>query len=347
MHTFTAGDDPQSNCHCEAQVNQLKRRTRLLLHMAGQDNTHWPQAMRFATEERLRQQMELLGSPVQKMLPYKSLPGESAQVTEKTAISPTASLCTSWGQILDWWKGHEGLLCEHCWWVGLPCPDRWGDPVVEAEAQWSGYTFLTMKREVMDQMNLNIQLQPATTADRPPWPMSENPRDDDLDVHLGRHYEMEKPCRHRPQQELGLMVGRLYLDGCLASSGSGTVSTAGSAELRLVPLMEPTSQHNKTSGAPTVGFNRGGVIQRGIAATSSTSSSSSGPQMPKSFGPLVKEWALVTDDEKVRGDLHVGWALLRAGLQGHVFMAELLEFHSKLRVGVWLHMHFTSCCVFF
>ena len=73
MHTFTAGDDPQSNGHCEAEVNQLKRRTRLLLHMAGQDNTHWPQAMRFATEERLRQQMELLGSPVQKMLPYNSL----------------------------------------------------------------------------------------------------------------------------------------------------------------------------------------------------------------------------------------------------------------------------------
>ena len=144
-----------------------------------------------------------------------NLPGESAQVTEKTAISPTASLFASWGQILDWWKGHEGLLCAHCWWVGLPCLDRWGDPVVEAEAQWSGYTFLTMKREVMDQMNLNIQLQPATTADRPPWPMSENPRDDDLDVHVGRHYEMEKPCRHRPQQEPGLMVGRLYLDGCL------------------------------------------------------------------------------------------------------------------------------------
>ena len=54
-------------------MNQLKRRTRLLLHMAGQDNTHWPQAMRFDTEERLRQQMELLGSLVQKMLPYNSL----------------------------------------------------------------------------------------------------------------------------------------------------------------------------------------------------------------------------------------------------------------------------------
>ena len=73
MHTFTAGDDPQSNGHCESEVNQLKRRTRLLLHSAHQDNTNWPQAMRYAAEERLRQQMALLGSPTQKMLAYNSL----------------------------------------------------------------------------------------------------------------------------------------------------------------------------------------------------------------------------------------------------------------------------------
>ena len=51
LHTFTAGDDPQSNGHCEAEVCQLKRRTRLLLHVASQENTSWPQAMRYATEE--------------------------------------------------------------------------------------------------------------------------------------------------------------------------------------------------------------------------------------------------------------------------------------------------------
>ena len=42
MQSFTAGDDPQSNGHCEAEVNQLKRRTRLLLHTASQENTHLP-----------------------------------------------------------------------------------------------------------------------------------------------------------------------------------------------------------------------------------------------------------------------------------------------------------------
>ena len=72
MQSFTAGDDPQSNGHCEAEVNQLKRRTRLLLHTASQENTHWPQAMRYAVEERLRRQMNSLGSPTPKMLPYNS-----------------------------------------------------------------------------------------------------------------------------------------------------------------------------------------------------------------------------------------------------------------------------------
>ena len=72
IQTFTAGDDPQSNGHCESEVHQLKRRTRLLLHVASQGNTHWPQAMRYATEERLRNQLSQLGCPVQKMLPYQS-----------------------------------------------------------------------------------------------------------------------------------------------------------------------------------------------------------------------------------------------------------------------------------
>jgi hypothetical protein len=173
--------------------------------------------------------------------------------------------------------------------VGFLVADRWDDPVVRAEARWIGYTFLTMQREVMEQMNLSIQLEPATTANNPPWPQSEKLKDDDLDVHVGQHYEMETPRRHRPQQEPGLMVGRLYLDGCLASSQSGTVSSGGSSELRLVPLLEPTSQHNKTSGAPTVGYSRGGVIQRGVAAIPSSTSSDLG-SLPKSFVPLTVEW---------------------------------------------------------
>ena len=62
--TFTAGDDPASNGHIESEVNQLKRKTRVKLAEAGCGREAWPMAMRYATEERRRQQLEALGVPM-------------------------------------------------------------------------------------------------------------------------------------------------------------------------------------------------------------------------------------------------------------------------------------------
>ena len=61
--SMTEGDDPASNGHVESEVNQLKRRTRLYLRVAGSEVTDWPQAMRYCAEERMRQQLEKLGVP--------------------------------------------------------------------------------------------------------------------------------------------------------------------------------------------------------------------------------------------------------------------------------------------
>ena len=51
----------------------------------------------------------------------------------------------------------------------------------------------------------------------------------------------------------------------------------------------------------SVGYNRGGgVIQRGVAAvvpSSSSSATPAAPSVPRSYQPLVEEWALVTDEE--------------------------------------------------
>ena len=58
--TMTSGDDPASNGHVESEVNQLKRRTRLYLRVAGSAISDWPQAMRYCAEERMRQQLEKL-----------------------------------------------------------------------------------------------------------------------------------------------------------------------------------------------------------------------------------------------------------------------------------------------
>ena len=133
-----------------------------------------------------------------------------------------------------------------------------------------------------------------------------------MDVHVGLHSEMLTPRRQRPNWEPGLVVGRLYLDGCLASSGTGTLSSAESQETRLVPVHDPTSQYNKTSGTTSVGYNRGGggIIRRGVAALEPASSSSGyDPKLPRSYLPLTEdwdvplvEWALVSDDEEEEED---------------------------------------------
>ena len=184
---------------------------------------------------------------------------------------------------------------------GFLVADQWNDPVVRAEFQWVGFTFLKMKMEAMDDLNLNIQLEPATVTAGPPWPQQQSTNDDDLEVHVGRHYEMHTPRRQRPHREPGLLIGKLYLDGCLAASGTGTMSSAESRELQVEPIAGPTSPYNKSAAPMSVGYNRGGgVIQRGVTAvvpSSSSSATPAAPSVPRSYRPLVEEWALVTDEE--------------------------------------------------
>jgi hypothetical protein len=64
------------------------------------------------------------------------------------------------------------------------------------------------------------------------------------------------PQRHddtqAPKTQQSLVVGRLYLDGCLASSGTGTLPSAESQELRLVPTLDPTSQSKEPPSWVTI-----------------------------------------------------------------------------------------------
>ena len=61
---------------------------------------------------------------------------------------------------------------------GFLVSDRWDNPVAGSEAKWTGYTFLTMRNEALE--GFNIQLEPAATADGPPWPAAP-PAKDDMD----------------------------------------------------------------------------------------------------------------------------------------------------------------------
>ena len=67
--TSTSGDDPASAGHVESEVHQLKRRVRLHLKRAGKAADEWPCAVRYAAEERLRNQLSCLGVPTLPMIP--------------------------------------------------------------------------------------------------------------------------------------------------------------------------------------------------------------------------------------------------------------------------------------
>ena len=99
-------------------------------------------------------------------------------------------------------------------------------------------------------------------------------------------------------------MGKLYLDGCLAASGTGTLSSAESQEVALQP-----SAVDVNDQLPMVGYNRGGgVIERGLAALEANepASSSTASHGPRAFQPLteiwsldaVDEWSMVTDEDE-------------------------------------------------
>ena len=195
---------------------------------------------------------------------------------------------------------------------GFLVKDKWLDPVVLSENQWKGFTFLRMRADTLEALNLPIHIEAVETVEnamlhQPPY----QPKDD-MQIYVGQHGEMvvDSPRRGQPH---GGVVGKLYLDGCLAASGTGTLSSAESQE---IAVQQPVV--SLTNRLPTVGYNRGGgVIERGVAAmeTMALPSSSAAAGGPRSFQPLtevwtldsVDEWSMVTDeeDQNVNNEEHV------------------------------------------
>ena len=185
---------------------------------------------------------------------------------------------------------------------GFLVKDKWLDPVVRSENQWKGFTFLRMKADTLEALNLPIHIEAVETTENSMLRQPPYKPDDDMQVYVGQRGEMavDSPRRGRPH---GGVVGKLYLDGCLAASGTGTLSSAESQEVAVQqPVVSLTDQ------LPTVGYNRGGgVIERGVAVMEAMTlpSSSAAAVGPRSFQPLtevwsldaVDEWSMVSDDE--------------------------------------------------
>ena len=75
---MTGGDEGPSNGRIECEVNQVKRRLRLLIKESGLEQKWWPGIARYVGEERLRRQCSHLGVPSTALLPI------GGRVTVKT-----------------------------------------------------------------------------------------------------------------------------------------------------------------------------------------------------------------------------------------------------------------------
>ena len=105
--TLTAGDDVQANGRIEQEVNQVKRRLRLLVSEASQPRHFWPTMLRQVVAERRSYQLQALHVPAPVIVPYGARVlvrqkrwQESGQLTppfaEMTALGPSPLMSAGW-----------------------------------------------------------------------------------------------------------------------------------------------------------------------------------------------------------------------------------------------------------
>ena len=77
--TMTSGDTPQENGRVESEINQVKRRMRLMLAESQLPRANWPNIARWVGEQRCRAQLQQLGVPTKPMIS----PGTKVMVKQK------------------------------------------------------------------------------------------------------------------------------------------------------------------------------------------------------------------------------------------------------------------------
>ena len=79
FQTMTSGDTPQENGRVESEINQVKRRLRLMLAESQLPRANWPNVVRWVGEQRCRAQLQQLGVPTKPMI----APGTKVMVKQK------------------------------------------------------------------------------------------------------------------------------------------------------------------------------------------------------------------------------------------------------------------------
>ncbi|CAL1162674.1 unnamed protein product [Cladocopium goreaui] len=128
--TFNAGDEPEANGRIEGEINQFKRRLRLLLAETGVSHDYWRCAARHGVEERLRAQMRKLGAKCKEMPPFAVLAQVKAKLwhrrKEGALSSPykTLRIMGPSPQMTNGWVAldEEANLVQHARSVFIPDP---------------------------------------------------------------------------------------------------------------------------------------------------------------------------------------------------------------------------------
>jgi len=125
--TMTSGDDGPANGRVEAEVNQIKRRLRLVTASSNLGAACWPAVARWTGEERLRMQLSGLGVPSKPMIPlgervvvktkrlHKTKGPLSAPFKTMTLMGPSPTMSSGW--VL-----RDGKMVQHARTVVRPSP---------------------------------------------------------------------------------------------------------------------------------------------------------------------------------------------------------------------------------
>ena len=114
FHTTTAGDEPASNARAENELKIIKGRARTLMRTARCPNTMWPLAVRYASEERFRRQLQSVGVPTPPMLPFglRAFAKQKAWQNRSAAWRSPMTEVRVWGPAFDMSMTSKGYFLQ-------------------------------------------------------------------------------------------------------------------------------------------------------------------------------------------------------------------------------------------
>ena len=113
LQSTTAGDEPSTNGRCEQELGVVRGLARAALSACGGPSTHWPLAIRHASETRMREQLRSMGVPCPPLLPLGLHAMAKGKRWHKTAAWGAPNVKVQlWGPCQDMSIGAGGYFAQ-------------------------------------------------------------------------------------------------------------------------------------------------------------------------------------------------------------------------------------------